>query len=234
MPDRGLLNISTLDGLPALDDSRADWKLTGVRWCQATFEVDRDAVLSVLPCDVSRPIPCYARLFIAVAEGGPHGAMGVAILSAGSRNEMMPRNVVVQRLVDGPVAAAERAFGGPVQRGKITLERADGGVIATVADETRALATVRLPDLRPIDDAMLRWDPWLGYAQGPEGPEMIELGLKAMPRAPFLSRKSQVEPAPGLPRTDIWNRFRNLNTISACFVEGDLTLQAARLRAAAV
>ncbi|MGH2633884.1 MAG: hypothetical protein ACRDG3_10785, partial [Tepidiformaceae bacterium] len=106
MPDRGLLKISTLEGLPALDDARADWKLMGVRWCQATFEVDREAVLSILPCDVSRPIPCYARLFVAVAEAGPHGPMAIAVLSAGARSEMMPRNVVIQQFVDGPVEAA--------------------------------------------------------------------------------------------------------------------------------
>ena len=234
MPDRGLLNTATLEGCSALDPARSDMELTGVRWCQATFEVDKDAVLDILPCDVSRPIPCYARLLVAVAESGTHGPMGLAILSAGARSEMMPRNVVVQYIVDGPVATAERTFGGQIRPGKVTLERSGDGVVATIADGSLKLVTGRLPDLRPIDDAMLRWDTWLGWAAGGGGPELVEFAPSAQPKASFLSRKSTVEVDPALPPTNVWRRFRNLNTISACFVEGDLTIGAAQPRRSAV
>lgn len=234
MPDRGLLNTATIEGCSALDPSRTDMRLTGVRWCQATFEVDKEAVLDILPCEVSRPIPCYARLLVAVAEEGTHGPMGLAILSAGARSEMMPRNVVVQFVVDGPVAAAQGAFGGQVRPGKIMLERGDAGVAATVSDGDQKLVTVRLPDLRPIDDAMLRWDTWLGWAAGASGPELVDFAPIAQPQASFLSRKSEVEVDPALPPMNIWRRFRNLNTISACLVEGNLTLGAAHPRPSAV
>jgi hypothetical protein len=234
MPDRGLLNTATVEGCSVLDPSRTDMELKGVRWCQATFEVDKEAVLNILPCEVSRPIPCYARLLVAVAEVGTHGPMGLAILSAGARSEMMPRNVVVQCVVDGPLAAAQGTFGGPIRPGKITLERRDAGVVATIADGSGKVVTVRLPDLRPIDDAMLRWDTWLGWAGGAGGPELVEFAPTAQPKASFLSRKSEVEVDAELPATNIWRRFRNLNTISACFVEGDLTIGAAQPRRSAV
>lgn len=231
MPDRGLRRLSSIEGLPVLDSSRHDWQLTGARWCQVTYEVDRDAVLGALPCDVSRPIPCYARLLVGVAEDSPHGPMGFAALSAGARSEMMPRNVIIQQFVEGPVAAAAATFGGSVEAAGIAVDRVSDAVVATISSESQTLVTVRLPALRPVDNAMLRWDTWLEFASAAEGPQLFDVVLNPSPRASFLSRRSTIETAPDLGTASVWNRFRNLNTISACFVEGDLTLNAAQPRA---
>ncbi|WBL36157.1 hypothetical protein O0235_00610 [Tepidiforma flava] len=67
MPDRGTLAI---DGLAPAEFDAGPLELRG-RWLQLTFEVDRDAALRWMPADVTRPIPCYARLLVAEGRRRP-------------------------------------------------------------------------------------------------------------------------------------------------------------------
>jgi hypothetical protein len=135
-------------------------------------------------------------------------------------------------VVDGAFEAVAGAFGAPSGEGRITLERSEGGVSATVAAGGEWLATARLPALRAIDPTMLRWDPWLGYAGPGDNIDLIEYGPHTAAGEAFLSKAATVESNTALPRESIWRQLRSINTISACYAAGALTLSAPEIREA--
>ena len=94
MPDRGLRKpTDTADVSFAMGQALV---LESTRWLQITFELEKQAALEAMPCEVGRPIPPYGRLLIAEARG-----RRLALLSVGGRYQMMPRNVVVASVSDG-------------------------------------------------------------------------------------------------------------------------------------
>src|SRR5207247_4189386 len=132
-------------------------------WAQITFEVAQQAAREEMPCDTARPVPCYARLFVVDSAESPAGPFRMAALFVGVRYKMLPRNVLVQGVVDGPLEAVECAFGARFVAGKVCLRR-DGPVVEATVTGQQPLASLRLPELRALDPHMLRWDPWPGYA----------------------------------------------------------------------
>ena len=225
MPDRGLLDTRAVQAA-ALRGDHLPWTFGGARWAQLTFEVSQPAALERMPPDVARPVPCYARLFILDAAESPAGAVKLAALFTGGRYRMMPRNILTDAIVDGPLEAVEAAFGGPFRAGRVTLDRTAGRLTATVADEQALLATLTLPTLRAVDPAMIRWDAWLGFATQGSDVHLIEYTPEAGPSQAFLSKGGALDTPSTLPRNHRWRMFRNLNTISACYEEGTLTLSA--------
>ncbi len=226
MPDRGLLERSSLTPVALGGGHPAPWQIAQARWAQLTFEVTQTAALEALPGDVGRPVPCYARLFVLDAADSPVGPFRLAALMAGGRYRMLPRNVLVQGVVDGTVEAIAGAFGSPFAGGRISLERTGTRAIATIAVDGQLVATLVLPELRAIDAGMLRWDAWLGFAANNGAVELIEYGPRPAPREAFLSKGATLDTPADLGRANPWRRFRNLNTVSSCFVEGGLTLSA--------
>lgn len=229
MPDRGRLTANDIAAGPLLAEGElaAPWRLTGARWLQVTFEVDREALLDSLPEDVNRPVPPYARLFVLEAEGTPAGPLRLAALLANGRFRMLPHNVLVEGIAEGAAREVAQAFGAPWRAGYSTLERETGGISASVAGEDgQELCRVQLPAPRAIDAAMLRWDPWLGYAGPGDNIDLVEYQLHPEITQAYLSKGATIEMAASLPGGNVWRRFRNLNTISACYCEGSLTISA--------
>jgi hypothetical protein len=221
MPDRGILERERIVAGPAgPHEEGATWALDGVRIAQITFEVNREAALSCMPCDVSRPVPCYARLTIIEAGGSPGGPFRLAALSVGGRYRMMPRNMLVEGIVDGDVAAMSAAFGGRFRKGAVTLDRRQSRVEASVTGDEGQLARIALPELRAVDPAMLRWDPWLGFADLDGAIQLVEYGPRPAATEAFLSKGATIDTPGGLPRSHDWRRLRNLNTITSCYLEG--------------
>jgi hypothetical protein len=169
-----------------------------------------------LPCDVTRTVPCYARLFILEANATPAGPVRMAALLAGGRYQMQPRNIVVEGVVDGPDEAVHAAFGSALTAGRVDLTRDGQQVTATVGRDNKQLVTVQLPALRALDSGMLRWDGWMAAG----GPQLVECAVNPEVTRAFLAKDARLETAPGLDRADVWRRFRNLNVISACYAEG--------------
>ncbi|MGI8927035.1 MAG: hypothetical protein ACR2HN_10365 [Tepidiformaceae bacterium] len=226
MPDRGLLERNSIHPGNLGGATPAPWTLPGARWAQLTYEVAKQAALESLPGDVGRPVPCYARLLLLDAPQSPAGPFRLAALMVGGRYRLMPRNVLVEGVVDGPLEAFSGAFGSPFRAGPVSLERAGAVVEGGVAVGGDLLAELRLPALYAIEPGMLRWDAWLGYAAGDGVVQLIEYGPRPEPEEAFLSKNATLVTPAALPRSHLWRRFRNLNTISACYLEGDLTLTA--------
>lgn len=226
MPDRGQLDPATLPVLPPAPIGGNPWRIESARWAQITFEVGKEAALETLPCAVSRPVPCYARLFVLEAGDSPAGPFRMAALLSGGRYKMMPRNVLVEGIVDGPIEAIRTAFGAPFEAGRVSLEHDGARLSATVAQGAEGLATLMLPELVAIEPSMLRWDAWLGFATKDGAPSLIEYAPQPTVATAFLSKHATLETPATLPRTHAWRKFRNLTTISACYATGALTLTA--------
>lgn len=226
MPDRGLLEATTIEA-PALGGPHpAPWTLPGARWAQLTYEVNQQAALGRMPADVARPVPCYARLIILEAPESPAGPFKLAALFAGGRYRMMPKNMLVDAIVDGPADALAGAFGAPYRPGRIQAERDGERYTASVADGSGELARLMLPHLLAIDPAMLRWDPWLGFTANDGTLQIVEYGPRVEPSEAFLTKGATLETPPALQRNHLWRTFRNLNTITASYSEGAFTLTA--------
>lgn len=226
MPDRGLLERSTIAAVALGGRLPAPWTLTGARWAQITYEVGQQAALGRLPSEATRPVPCYARLLVLEADGSSAGPLRLAALTTGGRYQLMAKNVLTDVLVDGPAADFSATFGGPCREGTVSILRHGDAVTCTVADSGDHLATLTLPALRSVDPAMLRWDPWLGFAAGDSSVKLVEVGFQPELAVAFLSKGAALETPTTLPRTHLWRSYRNLNTISACYAEGSVVLAA--------
>jgi len=218
VPDRGLLERAAV--AEARFDRTEPAVLTGARWLQLTFEVDRGAALASLPPDASRPIPPYARLLVCESP-----VQRFALLSVGARYRVMPRNVAIETVIDedGPLAGL---FGGSVTRGKLRIEQTASEITATLNGAQGPLATCHLPTPYAIEPSMLRWDGMLAVGRR-DGVEVIaESAVSADADIAMLSKGARFEPSPSLERTHTWRRLRSLQMISACYAEGTLTFDA--------
>lgn len=214
MPDRGQRKIAGSAG--QLTD-RSVWELPGARWLQVTFEVSRDAVLAALPCDLTRTVPCYARLLVVDAPESPAGPLRMAALLAGGRFEMQPRNVLVQGVAGSGTPALSSAFGEGFVSGEVTLTREGASVDASVGGD---LARITVPAMRAVDATMLRWDPWIGVAAADGSARLVDYTIEPAIDQAFLAKGVTMET--GAARDSHWHAFRCLNMISACYAEGTL------------
>jgi hypothetical protein len=191
--------------------------LESARWLQITFEVEKQAALEAMPCEVGRPIPPYGRLLVAEARG-----RRLALLSVGGRYQMMPRNVVVASVSDGFGDELGATFGSGASSGTVSLEREAEVVRATVKVGEDVLATVTLPKIYAIEPSMLRWDGIVAMAREGGSPVIAELTPTATINAAFLSKGAELNTQAELSRGHQWRRLRSIGTISACYAEGTL------------
>lgn len=223
MPDRGLLDLNSVE--PAeLAPAPEAFVFERARWLQVTFEVARAAALRRLPPDVTRPIPCYGRLLVIDGSLGGRRA-GLAALLAGGRFRMMPRNVLVEVVVDGPPGEIRRLLGTGVSEGTVRLERSGQRAAAEISRRGALLATATLPGLYAIEPTMLRWDPWLGVGASAGATVISESVVSPEFEAAYLSKDAAFDPDRALSPESPWRQFRNLTTISASYGEGTFALR---------
>lgn len=222
MPDQGLLERDAT-GLPASTPVPLPWTLPGARIIQVAYEVAKASAVRLLPTETTRPIPCYARIIVVEASEGPAGAFRQAGIFLGGRYQMLPKNVLVERIVDGPLDALAGGLGGPARPGGIDITVGAHEIAVSISGEEGTLARVVLPAPYAVEPSMLRWDPWLGYFASGSEATLRELQLRVEASQAFLAKGASVEMSPSLPRDHPWRALRNLKTISACMVEGTLT-----------
>lgn len=225
MPDRGRLDPLGITAGPLLrGEHAAPWVLGGARWAQVTFEVGQADALAYLPEDLTRPVPAYARILVLDAPESPAGPFRLAALLVGGRFRLMPRNMLVEAVVDGPVQKVAAAFGAPFVNGSIEVQFGRDSMQARVSAGGQRLAGIDLHELRAVDQALLRWDPWLGFAGPGDNIDLVEYRLEPRIEQAWLSKQTKLE-APGAVEPESpWRRLRCLNPISSCVCEGTLTL----------
>ena len=223
MPDRGLLDLNSV-GPTELAPTPEAFVFERARWLQVTFEVARAAALRRLPPDVTRPIPCYGRLVVVDGSLGTK-RVGLAALLAGGRFRMMPRNVLVEAVVDGDASAMRGLLGAGVSEGRVRLERSGQRAAAEVGRGGAGLATATLPGLYAIEPTMLRWDAWLGVGERGGATVISESVVTPEFDTAYLSKDATFDPVRALSPESPWRQFRNLTTISACYAEGTFVLR---------
>jgi hypothetical protein len=229
MPDRGLLTPRGIKAGP-LTAGGSPVTFEDARWAQLTYEVSQAAALARLPGDANRPVPCYGRLMILDARSSSVGPVRIATLSVGGRYRMLPKNVLVDAIVDGDAAGLSGALGGPYRAGTVSLERDGARLVATVADASGPLATLTLPALYAVDPSMIRWDPLLGFVDAGDAIQLVEYTPAITATEAFLSKHATLETSPALARNNVWRGLRNLNTISACYETGSFAVSAPQVQ----
>jgi hypothetical protein len=224
MPEFGMLAGSDVDAPVADGQHPAPWELKEARVAQITFEVAKASALAYLPPDLSRPLPAYGRLIVVAAPDSPAGPVTIAALCVSGRYAMTPRNVAVQLVVDGPAAVVAGTFGGPVVDGSVHLDVDDSGVAGEVITGGSPAARFRFPTPHPVDPAMLRWDQWVTYRAAGDGVELIGFALEVASSSAALSKGATIDTDAGRGRADVWRRLASRKVISACSVQGTVTL----------
>lgn len=200
--------------------------LEHARWLQVTFEVPRRAALACLPSNVTRPIPCYGRLF--AAEGTVNAeSVTFGVVMVGCRFMMMPRNTLVTGVASSGVVSEVLTNG--IQPGSVAFDRDGARLQASLLQGASRVAAASLPGLYAVEPSMLRWDPWLAFAEQDGQTVVTEVPVTPEINAAFLSKGATVEPDGALPRNHPVRQLRNLLTISACYAEGTLTFGAPRI-----
>jgi hypothetical protein len=224
MPEFGTLAGPEVNAPVADGKHPAPWELRDARIAQITFELPKASALAHLPPDMSRPLPAYGRLIIVAAPDSPAGALTIAALCVSGRYAMMPRNVAVQVVVDGPADMVAGTFGGPVVEGSVRLDVDDSGVTGEVVSGDTAATRLHFPTPHPVDPAMLRWDQWVTYRAAGDRIELIGFAFEVAASSAALSKGATVETDAGRGRSDVWRRLASRKVISACYVEGTVTL----------
>jgi acetoacetate decarboxylase len=231
MPQFGLKTV-TPAAAPA-DAGQAPplpWKLPNAEVVQVAFEVDVDATLELLPEQLSRPVPPYARVVVARYPESPVGPYTEALLLLSCRFRMEPKQYVVDAVVSSEAARSAYAalLGLPARTGDVRLTREldDASGTETISAEIAAggpLASVRMPGAYAVEPAMVRYDPFLTVRGGADGAEVVQFS-----GAPAVHSARLAKGATITCRSDAWSdpwfRLRSLNMISATFAVADLEL----------
>ncbi len=207
------------------------WKLMGAQVVQVTFEVDLDAALELLPEQLARPVPPYARIIVARYPDTPVGPYAEALLLLAARFRMEPKNYVVAAVVTSEAARTAYAglWGLPATVGTVELRRERDpttgaeDITAEVA-AGQPLTTVRLPGAYAVEPAMVRYDPFVSVrVPGGDEAEVIQFS-----GPPAIHEARLAKGAAVTCRTDVWPnpwfRLRSLNMISATVAVADLEL----------
>jgi acetoacetate decarboxylase len=232
MPQFGLKTAASLARPAAVDSASLPplpWGLPGAEVVQVSFEVDLEATLALLPEQLARPVPPYARIVVARYPESPIGPYAEALLLLSARFAMTPRNYVAAAVVS--TEAARAAYAGiwslPAVVGTVDLKRernADGSeeINARIAAGS-PLVTVHLPGAYAVEPAMVRYDPLVSVRATDGDPELIQFS-----GAPTVHEARLAKGATATCHTDAWAdpwfRLRSLNTISATFAVADLSL----------
>lgn len=218
MPDKGTRSIA---GLAPERFEAGPLEVERGTIIQMTFEVDRDSALRWMPTEVTRPIPCYGRLFV-VDGSGPAGPVRFGALAVGGRFRMMPRNVLVE--VVAATSEGLPALAGPTRKGGVEIAREGGEVVVRLVAGDKELAVARLPVPYAIDPAMLRWDGWVVYAAQGGTTALAEAMVQVEATGAWLAKGATFAPGAEADRGSPWRQLRSLLPISACIVEGGIRI----------
>jgi hypothetical protein len=231
MPQFGLKQIEGTVAEPEPGSFPAvPWALPGARVVQVTFEVDLDGALELLPSQLSRPVPPYARIVVADYPESPLGPYREALLLLAARFAMQPKNYVVSAVVSSDTVrdAYAAIWSLPARTGSVNLEQEQtpsGESITATVEADGPLAVLRLPDAYAVEPGMIRYDPLVAVRGGSDEAEVIQVS-----GAPVVREARLAKGATFTCRTDAWAdpwfRLRSLNMISASSTLTDMELTA--------
>ncbi len=206
------------------------WVCAKVRLINVYFEVLKGPLLDRLPPELCRTSPAYCRLIIAEHPETPAGAFRDATIALGCRMNMMPAAFVAASITDNDKVLEAGIFerGFPNAFGRIEFDADGSGARALVSDAQGPLIEVVLPTLQTIEPSRLAYDHVDALKTTMEGKtELLATKPDLKIEHAAICKNARVEYPAERPDTP-WQALRCRNVVSAQFVRGTRTFDAAR------
>jgi hypothetical protein len=205
----------------------APWELSGVTAQMATFEVDAEATLDLLPEMLSRPAPPYARILVQDFPDSPVGPYREALLLISCRFAMLPRQFIAGSLVSSAAArdANLQNWHYLSEVGDVSLRQQGSEFTSELKFASGLSIRITSPNAQETGPAVIRYDPVTVVRQADGGPP----GLATVSAEPpgvsqaWLATATRVEYSGG-ERQSPWLRLRSLNPITATIAKQDVLL----------
>ena len=205
----------------------APWDVAGVTAQMATFEVDVEAVLDLLPEMLSRPAPPYCRILVLKYPDSPAGAYQEALLLISSRFAMLPRHFVAASVVSSKAAQEANLTNWHYfsEVGEVDLLQ-DGSDFRSVIRHPSGLEIrVDSPNAQETGPAVIRYDPVVVVAAQNGGePSLVTISAEPsdVSRA-WLATSTAVSYSGGDAQSP-WLRLRSRNPITGTIAVQDMHL----------
>jgi hypothetical protein len=170
MPLVGTRNISGLasdaPAIPSLDGEQ--WKLPGAQILTIMYEIDDDAITSLLPPALHPTIPPTLVFTVTRAPESPAGPFVLAEVRAGCRSGARPRGFLARAYCDSDdaVKALAERYGYPARKAAVTLEKRYDRITAMV-ETSRVVLDVALMNPEPVSGNDLQYLATLNLARIP-------------------------------------------------------------------
>jgi hypothetical protein len=179
MPLVGTRDISDLTAqAPSIPDVGGEqWKLPGAQILTVMYEIDDDAITSILPPALHPTIPPTLVFTVTRVPESPAGPYVLAEVRAGCRSGARPRGFLARAYCDSDEAAKALAqrYGYPAQKAAVTLEKRYDRIRAMV-ETSQVVLDVALMDPEPVSGNDLQYLATLNLARIPrDGSEVARL-----------------------------------------------------------
>lgn len=202
------------------------WEIDGVTAQVATFEVDAEAALDLMPDLLSRPAPPYARLFVLDYPDSPVGPYREALLLVSARFAMLPRQYVAGSIVSSEAAARANLANWRYRSevGEIAIEGSEGNLASTIRHPSGLEIRVTSSDAQESAPAVIRYDPAVVVDEDAGTPGLFTISAepRAVSRA-WIAVGTTVEYSGGA-RDNPWLRLRSRNPITCTIAVQDVLL----------
>jgi Acetoacetate decarboxylase (ADC) len=205
----------------------APWEIKGVIAQMATFEVDVDAVLDLLPPMLSRPAPPYARLLVLDYPDTPVGAYREALLLISARFAMLPRHYVAASVVTSEAARDANLANWHYQSevGEVSLVRDGSSFTSFIRLASGLEIRVTSADAQEAAPAIIRYDPMtVAWGDASSGSGLITVSAEPMAVSQAWLAVGTTLDYTGGDRQSAWLRLRSRNPITCTIALQDSRL----------
>ena len=153
MPLVGTRPLSAFDSGPVVTQPSGEpWELAGAGILQIMYEIDAEAVTSLLPPALHPTVPPTVVLTITNVPESPAGPYALAEARIGSRSGARPRGLSLGAFCSSPQAAKALSarWGYPLTIGEVTLTKRYDRVIGKVTNDGKTVLEMRMMNPEPI------------------------------------------------------------------------------------
>lgn len=237
MPFTGTLDVTSYDeaSLPLVEDlGTTEWRLEDADVLQVMFEIDDDAMVSLIPPALHPTIPPTVLVNATRVADSSVGAFTLAEVRIGCRAATRPRGFLARAYCDSDIAARELAsrWGYPVEAADVQLRVSHFDARVTVNLDGGPILEAALIDPEPINGADIQYLANMNLARVRRDGDVVTRLVQVDPEYTFRSANR------GIPELTIlddiaWNLpgTEPVYPVSASLAKVDITLPQLRFLA---
>lgn len=190
MPLVGTRALSAFDFGPVVTQPNGEtWELPGAGILQIMYEIDAEAVTSLLPPALHPTVPPTVVLTITSVPESPAGPYTLAEARVGSRSGARPRGLSLGAFCNSPEAAKVLAarWGYPLTIGEVTLTRRYDRVTGKVMSNGKTVLEMRMMNPEPIAGNDIQYLAGLNAAKVERGGVVLSRLIQVDPDYVFRS-----------------------------------------------